>query len=98
MDINKLLFDYSHPIIAVILQLVFAMFGASLWTGVLVAAFTFLMREVTQAEYNWIRDNGGLRAAMPVWKGLDVRLWSKHSILNVVWPIAATTVIATLFG
>lgn len=79
----------SHVAIALLLQaLGFAAFG-DVWAGAAVGIAFFIAREITQAEYRWIEANGGLRAAMPWWKGLDVRLWTTHSIGDVLAPAAA---------
>ena len=79
-----------HIPLALAIQGVLYLAGINLYVGALTASLMFLMREITQAEYRWIEANGGLRAAMPWWKGMDVRLWNQHSIMDVVLPAFAT--------
>ena len=44
-------------------------------------------REFTQAEYRWISKLGrGRRANMPIWGGLDPRIWTPKSIADAVVP------------
>ena len=64
------------------------------WAAALAGIAVCFMREVTQAEYRWIEANGGLRSAMPWWKGLDVRLWDRHSIDGVAVPALGVAIVA----
>jgi hypothetical protein len=85
----------SHTILALAIQAAL-WYPLGPWAGFAAASLTFFMREVTQAEYRWIEANGGLRAPMPWWKGLDVRLWDWHSRTDVINPMAATACVAWL--
>lgn len=48
-----------------------------------------------QAEYARL---SGLRANMPWWGGFDPRVWSRDAALDLILPIAATTVAAFIFA
>ena len=68
----------DHIIVAILIQLIVRFISGS-WDAGTAAAFTwFLSREIAQAEYRWIEQfGGGLRASMPWWGGLDLRVWQK---------------------
>lgn len=84
----------SHAVIGLIVQFALWLLTGSAWVGCYAAVFGFVMREVAQAEYRWIELHGGLRAAMPWWQGLDVRLWTRHSCTDVIYPTLATVAAA----
>jgi hypothetical protein len=68
----------AHCAIAILIQLLLVRLCGS-WTGGAAAATAWVIsREITQAEYRWIELYGsGLRANMPWWGGLDIRVWHK---------------------
>ena len=71
------------------------------WTaGAIAASAWAISREITQAEYRWIEHFGaGLRANMPWWGGLDVRVWQNvDPWLDWMIPVAAVTVVAVIAG
>ncbi len=66
----------GHILLALIVQLPIARLLRSWYAGAAVASALSISREVTQAEYRWIEQYGaGLRANMPWWGGLDLRVW-----------------------
>jgi len=66
----------EHIVLAVLIQLAVALVLRSWAAGAAAACAWALSREVTQAEYRWIEQyGGGLRAHMPWWGGLDLRVW-----------------------
>jgi hypothetical protein len=68
----------SHIFLAVLIQIIFARLSRSWMVGAGAAAAWAISREITQAEYRWIELFGdGLRANMPWWGGLDLRVWGK---------------------
>jgi hypothetical protein len=75
----------SHIPLALLIQAAIWLAMGDLWAGAM-----------TQAEYRWIERNGGFRAAMPWWKGLDVRLWDAHSRGDVALPALAVLGVAQL--
>ena len=90
----------AHIILAILIQVLVALFVRS-WAAAAVAASAWsLSREITQAEYRWIEQYGaGLRANMPWWGGLDLRVWqSPDPWLDWLVPVAATMLIALLAG
>ncbi len=86
----------AHIILAILIQVPVAMFTRS-WVAGAAAAFAWsLSREITQAEYRWIEHLGsGLRANMPWWGGLDLRVWQYvDPWLDWLVPALATMLIA----
>ena len=68
----------SHILLAVLIQSIFAGLSRSWLVGAGAAAAWTISREITQAEYRWIERFGdGLRANMPWWGGLDLRVWEQ---------------------
>jgi len=68
----------GHVVLALALQALVDRLAGSRVAGACAAIAWAVAREVTQAEYRWIeRFGGGLRANMPWWGGLDVRVWPK---------------------
>ena len=66
----------AHILLAVAIQVAFAAALRSWWAGAAAAFCWAIAREITQAEYRWIEQFGhGLRANMPWWGGLDLRVW-----------------------
>ena len=56
------------------------------------AAF-YLGREITQAEYRYIKEYcGGKRENMPWWAPFSPKAWNKKSILDWVLPTVVSTV------
>ena len=57
--------------------------------GSIIGMAFFFGREHAQAEYRWIEHYGhGLRANMPWWATLDLRVWDFHSwFWNLTFPI-----------
>lgn len=84
----------EHIVLAVAIQLACLLLLRSWWTGALVASAWAISREITQAEYRWIELFGsGLRANMPWWGGLDLRVWERLDPW-LDWLVPCLTVVA----
>ena len=68
----------EHIAVALAIQ-IFVALSLRNWTaGAATACAWSMSRELTQAEYRWIEQfGGGLRANMPWWGGLDLRVWQR---------------------
>ena len=80
----------EHTIVAIWLQCIPGMVWGDWVIGAVLAAGIFWSREHAQAEYKWIQTNGGKRIWLAPLYALDVRRWSRDSILDAVAPTAAT--------
>ncbi|TCM20775.1 hypothetical protein EDF56_102438 [Novosphingobium sp. PhB165] len=91
---------FEHAVAALILQVIIARFTGSWWTGAALASGYFIGREIAQAEYRWIELYGhGLRANMPWWGPLDLRVWPKlDQWVDWIGPVTATCLLATFAG
>ena len=68
--------------------------GLISWQLAVLGVAYFLGREIAQAEYRWIEHYGkGLRANMPWYAPLDLRLWDVHSWW---WNLALPILVAGL--
>lgn len=88
----------GHLAFAIVIQLIVATACRSWLAGAWSASAWAISREITQAEYRWIESHGhGLRANMPWWGGLDLRVW-QHLDPWTDWlvPTIATFAIALL--
>jgi len=87
---------FEHAIAALIVQALIARLTRNWWAGAGVASAYFLGREIAQAEYRWIEQFGAhLRANMPWWGPLDLRVWPKlDQWIDWIGPIIATTLVA----
>ncbi|WP_260922943.1 hypothetical protein [Novosphingobium sp. 9] len=66
---------FAHALAALIFQILIGRTTGRWWTGAAIACAYFISRELTQAEYRWIEHFGhGLRANMPWWGALDLRV------------------------
>lgn len=66
----------------------------SVEAGAAFGAALFIGREHTQAEYRWIERYGnGKRDNMPIWGGVDPRVWDMGSLLDVAAPVLAGAVL-----
>lgn len=84
----------SHSALALLIQAAVALPLRNIWAGAAAAAAWAISRELTQAEYRWIEKfGGGLRANMPWWGGMDLRVWHSDALLDWTMP-SATVVIA----
>lgn len=90
----------AHIAIAVALQLLAVLAFRSWGAGAAVGCAWSISREITQAEYRWIEHiGGGLRANMPWWGGLDLRVWNHlDPWLDWIVPCVAVIAIAILAG
>ncbi|UUR08046.1 hypothetical protein [Sphingomonas glaciei] len=67
---------FGHLLLAVLMQVLVVRLCRNWVAGAAVATAWALSREITQAEYRWIERFGdGLRANMPWWGGVDIRVW-----------------------
>jgi hypothetical protein len=88
----------AHILLALAIQLAVAAALRSWWAGAAAACCWAIAREITQAEYRWIEQFGhGLRANMPWWGGLDLRVWqSLDPWLDWGAPTVAVIAIAAI--
>jgi hypothetical protein len=88
----------AHILLALAIQLAVAAALRSWWAGAAAACCWAIAREITQAEYRWIEQFGhGLRANMPWWGGLDLRVWqSLDPWLDWGAPTVAVIAIAVI--
>ena len=86
----------EHIILAVVIQAVVVLIWRSWGAGAAAAIAWSVSREIAQAEYRWIEQYGGqLRANMPVWGGLDPRVWQYlDPWLDWIVPTVVTVAIA----
>lgn len=84
----------DHIVLAVLIQLGIR-FALKSWSAGAAAAIAwFVSREITQAEYRWIEHyGGGLRANMPWWGGLDLRVW-QHADPWLDWIVPTIMVVS----
>ena len=84
----------GHIVLAAAIQLLVRLPTRSWAAGAAAASAWFISREITQAEYRWIeRFGGGLRANMPWWGGLDLRVW-QHLDPWLDWIAPSLVVVA----
>ena len=85
-----------HIIMALAAQAAIGLLTQRWWAGAAVASVYFIGREIAQAEYRWIEQFGdGLRANMPWWAPLDLRVWAKADAwLDWIGPVVATGIVA----
>lgn len=90
----------DHIVLAVLIQLGIRLALRSWSAGAAAAIAWFVSREITQAEYRWIEHyGGGLRAHMPWWGGLDLRVWQyADPWLDWIVPSAVVVAIAMAAG
>jgi len=88
----------EHIALAVLIQVPVALLLRSWAAGTVAACAWSLSRELTQAEYRWIEQfGGGLRANMPWWGGLDLRVWQRlDPWLDWLVPSLAAVAIAVI--
>lgn len=85
----------GHVALALVMQLLVDRLTRSRMAGAAAAIAWFVAREITQAEYRWIERYGaGLRANMPWWGGLDLRVWD-HADPWLDW-LLPTAAVATV--
>ena len=86
----------EHILLALLIQLAVGGALRSWSAGAAASCAWAIAREITQAEYRWIEQFGsGLRANMPWWGGLDLRVWqSLDAWLDWVAPSAMVVAIA----
>lgn len=90
----------EHALAALAIQAVIGLATRNWWAGAALASGYFMGRELAQAEYRWIEQFGqGLRANLPWWGVLDLRVWPKpDQWADLIGPIAATTAVATIIA
>jgi hypothetical protein len=89
--------NFIHAGYALLMMaIVWALTGNPL-AGALLGVGFFAGREHSQAEYRSIQQfYDGKRANMPDWAGFMSRVWSKDSILDLMFPIVAVTVVLVI--
>ena len=89
--------DYlAHMAAALALQIGMGLWRRNWWIGAAIASAYFFGREVAQAEYRWIEMFGhGLRANMPWWGPLDLRVWPRlDQWIDWIAPLVSTSTLA----
>lgn len=90
--------NLPHVIIALALQAIgFTIYHwiSPVWLTAYGAILWYLSRELTQAEYRWIRAYGaGKRANLPWWGMFDRRVWDVKSACDWLVPTAIVTAVA----
>ena len=88
----------EHSIAAIAIQAAIGRTTRNWWLGAALASGYFIGREIAQAEYRWIEQFGdGLRANMPWWGALDLRVWPRlDQWADILGPVAATGLVARL--
>lgn len=86
----------GHIVLAILILLPVARLCRSWPAGAFAASAWAISREITQAEYRWIEHHGGgLRANMPWWGGLDLKVWQKlDPWLDWMVPVALVFAVA----
>lgn len=86
----------EHALAALVIQAIVGLVTRNWWLGAMLACGYFIGREVAQAEYRWIEQFGdGLRANLPWWGALDLRVWPKaDQWADWLGPILATGLVA----
>lgn len=89
---------FEHILLALAIQIAVGLINGNWWAGAVFATAYFLGREIAQAEYRWIELYGeGLRANMPWWAPLDLRVWTKlDQWVDCLGPLATTCTLAWL--
>jgi hypothetical protein len=87
---------FEHALAALALQAALGLLTGRWWTSAALVSGYFIGREVAQAEYRWIELYGnGLRANMPWWGPLDLRVWPKvDQWMDLFAPVIATCSLA----
>ena len=87
-----------HVTYAIVIQLAIGLITGNWWAGAAAGAFFFLGREITQAEYRWIKLLGnGKRANMPELGGLDWRVWRGEYDAIFDWLLPSVAVLAVAY-
>ncbi len=88
----------EHALAALVIQTLVAFITRNWWLGAMLASGYFLGREIAQAEYRWIEQFGdGLRANMPWWGALDLRVWPRaDQWADAIAPLCVTMLLALL--
>jgi hypothetical protein len=88
----------AHIILAILILVPVAVMARSWAAGAAAATAWSLSREITQAEYRWIEQYGsGVRANMPWWGGLDLRVWQNvDPWLDWIVPVVVAVLIAMI--
>ena len=87
---------FEHAGYALLMQLPFGLLGYW-WVGAAYGAAYFIGRECAQAEYRYIKANGGDRYATPrrpEFGSLNLKYWDLDSILDWVFPAVAVLLVA----
>ena len=85
--------NFQHAGYALLMQLPFVLLGYS-WTGAAFAIAWFISREHAQRENQVARITGRLVRELKPWEGFQG--WDKDRILDAVFPIIATVLVALI--
>lgn len=85
----------AHPLIALVIQALFAAIVDDWWIGAAAGSFYFIGREYAQAEHRNISQNyDNKRTNMPYWGGFEPRAWTLKGILDFVLPSGIVVIVA----
>ena len=90
---------FEHIAFALIVQAVIGLLTGDWWVGAAAGAFFFLGREHAQAEYRYIKANGGRRNSTPITPEigcLNFKYWTLDSFLDFVLPTLSVVICAVV--
>ena len=89
--------NFAHAGYAILMQILVWLFTGDALAGGLLGIGFFLGREHSQAEYRSIEKYyNDKRENMPEFEGFNPRNWKLDAYLDVVFPIAATSIVYIL--
>lgn len=88
--------NFEHAMYGILMQAVFGVFLGDWWMGAAFASAFFLGREHSQREYKLTRT--GMVGDLNPLSGFDFWRWSKDAILDLIFPVVATCVVAAILS
>lgn len=89
----------GHTVLAITFQMIIGLLTDNWWAGAAFGSAVFIGREHAQAEYRYIKANGGKRYHTPLPPEigcLRMEYWDKGSMLDWIAPVVGTLVVALL--
>ena len=84
----------EHAAVALVIQIALSLITGNIWVGAAAGSFFFIGREHDQAEYRWIKAFGcGHRANLPLFGGLDPRVWRGQYDAWLDWVVPTLAVV-----
>jgi hypothetical protein len=93
--------NWIHIAWALGIQVVIGLLTGNWWAGAAAGSFMFIGREYTQAEYRYIKANGGSRSTtpyLPEIAALHPKWWNRDSVLDWLLPVAVTVAVALVIS